>query len=344
MVSTRTGRKSSIDSAGSKASSPRAPPSSKKPASAKKSASKKAPKPPKEPEEAEEEEELEPLWFDDGQREAPAAPEEDASDDDASDGGDAPSAFFVDTAPADEGAEIVRVDFLGRQEELEPGAYFGAVARGVAAAKLEMLRRVGADAARALDADDAASSSDDERAPAAAPRADRESRYVDFDALEIRGDALAAAGGTADAALARAAAAVPAGPKKRRSKSDKAAAPATAGPGWFDMARSEKTAVSELDAKALAFRGVTDPKRFYKKHDALSPFAQIGTVVAGAFEGRGQTLRRKDRKTSLMGELLGDETKRAYAKRKFTQIQDKARGPGNARLKGKKKHAHKKRG
>ena len=95
---------------------------------------------------------------------------------------------------------------------------------------------------------------------------------------------------------------------------------------------------------ALAFRGVTDPKRFYKKHDALSPFAQIGTVVAGAFEGRGQTLRRKDRKTSLMGELLGDETKRAYAKRKFTQIQDKARGPGNARLKGKKKHANKKRG
>ena len=137
---------------------------------------------------------------------------------------------------------------------------------------------------------------------------------------------------------------MPAGPKKRRSKSDKAAAPATAGPGWFDMARSEKTAVSELDAKALAFRGVTDPKRFYKKHDALSPFAQIGTVVAGAFEGRGQTLRRKDRKTSLMGELLGDETKRAYAKRKFTQIQDKARGPGNARLKGKKKHANKKRG
>lgn len=328
MVSTRTGRKSSIDSAGSKASSPRAPPSSKKPASAKKSASKKAPKPPKEPEEAEEEEELEPLWFDDGQREAPAAPEEDASDDDASDGGDAPSAFFVDTAPADEGADVVRVDFLGKQEELEPGAYFGAVARGVAAAKLEMLRRVGADAARALDADDAASSSDDdERAPAAAPRADRESRYVDF-----------------DAALARAAAAVPAGPKKRRSKSDKAAAPATAGPGWFDMARSEKTAVSELDAKALAFRGVTDPKRFYKKHDALSPFAQIGTVVAGAFEGRGQTLRRRDRKTSLMGELLGDETKRAYAKRKFTQIQDKARGPGNARLKGKKKHANKKRG
>ena len=73
MVSTRTGRKSSIDSAGSKASSPRAPPSSKKPASAKKSASKKPPKAPKEPE-PEEEEELEPLWFDDGQREAPAAP------------------------------------------------------------------------------------------------------------------------------------------------------------------------------------------------------------------------------------------------------------------------------
>ncbi|KAH8070480.1 hypothetical protein JL721_5254 [Aureococcus anophagefferens] len=242
---------------------------------------------PKEPEEAEEEEELEPLWFDDGQREAPAAPEEDASDDDASDGGDAPSAFFVDSA-ADEGADAAGVDFLGKQEELEPGAYFGAVAPRVAAAKLEI----------------------------GGAAADRESRYVDFDALEIRGDALAAAG-TADAALARARR-VPAGPKRRPSPTGAAPRPR---PGLVRHG-AQRDGRSELDAKALAFRGVTDPKRFCKKHDAAVA-VRADHRVAGAFEGRGQTLRRRDRKTSLMG-AASATTKRAYAKRKFTQIQDKA--------------------
>ncbi len=336
MVATRTGRSSSQSTARASTATP----------------AKRSPRPRRAAKDAEAEEAVEPLYFDAGQWAEDAAPEEDGSDGDDDGAADAAGAspFFIDTgADGDGGDDTVRVEFgAGKVEEMDAADYFGAVHAAIAAAKLDRLRHVGDAAARALDADEAASSDDERARPSKASRPAkvkrRECRYVDFDALEIRGDALDAAGGTADAALAEAAAAPPAGQgKKRRSKADKRAVPDTAGPGWFDMARSDKTAVSDLDKKALAFRGITDPKRFYKKQDALSPFAQVGTVVAGAFESKSQTLKRKDRKTSLMAELLADDTKRAYAKRKFAAIQEKARGPNNSKLKGKKRHAAKKR-
>ena len=54
-------------------------------------------------------------------------------------------------------------------------------------------------------------------------------------------------------------------------------------------------------------RGVADPKRHYKRQDAPSEFAALGTVVAGKFDGASGTLKKRERKTGLMGELLADE-------------------------------------
>ena len=104
--------------------------------------------------------------------------------------------------------------------------------------------------------------------------------------------------------------------------------------------------MSAEDRRALELRGVADPKRHYKRHDAPSEFAQLGTVVAGRFDGAAATLKRKERKTGLMAELVADGSGRAYAKRKFSALQDRARGPNQSTLKAKRKalNARKRRG
>ena len=100
-------------------------------------------------------------------------------------------------------------------------------------------------------------------------------------------------------------------------------------------------ALAETDAAddraALALRGVADPKRHYKRQDAPSEFAALGTVVAGKFDGASGTLKKRERKTGLMGELLADSGARSYAKRRFTAVQERQRGPGLSTLKQKRK-------
>ena len=68
------------------------------------------------------------------------------------------------------------------------------------------------------------------------------------------------------------------------------------------------------DRAALALRGVADPKRHYKRQDAPSEFAALCTAVAGKFDGASGTLKKRERKTGLMGELLADAGARSYAK------------------------------
>ena len=70
---------------------------------------------------------------------------------------------------------------------------------------------------------------------------------------------------------------------------------------------------------------------------APSEFAALGTVVAGKFDGASGTLKKRERKTGLMGELLADAGARSYAKRRFTAVQERQRGPGLSTLKQKRK-------
>ena len=105
----------------------------------------------------------------------------------------------------------------------------------------------------------------------------------------------------------------PIAPRSKRKQ------PETAGPGWFEMPR----ATSELrrDARVVEARGYANPKRFYKKTDKLSEFAQLGTVVAGPFDKASETLTKRQRRTTLTAELLADRDAKAYAKRKYNDLQ-----------------------
>lgn len=96
----------------------------------------------------------------------------------------------------------------------------------------------------------------------------------------------------------------------------------TAGAGWF---HARSNAAVETDAKMLEKRNYFDPKRFYKKTDKVSKHAQLGTVIAGKFESRSNTLHKKDRRTSISAQLLADDSAKTYAKRKYNELQDAKR-------------------
>ena len=310
-------RKSSADEA-EPAAKPRAhrksseaaaePAPAAKPRARRKSSSAEAsPKPKKsaEPPRGDVLDEWEPLYFDAGQQEQKEPEEEEEEE--------APL-FVVDAAPA--AANVVRVAYDGGEAELPAPAYFGALRAATAAARLDALERTARRAERALrDAPD-----DDEEAarPAVVARTD---------------DAT-------DAALARAFAAAQTGQgpkrKKRKTRAEKRAPAKDAGPSWYGLGRADAT-VSADDRAALALRGVADPKRHYKRQDAPSEFAALGTVVAGKFDGASGTLKKRERKTGLMGELLADSGARSYAKRRFTAVQERQRGPGLSTLKAKRK-------
>jgi hypothetical protein len=247
--------------------------------------------------------EWEPLYFDAGQQE-PEEPEPEEEE--------APL-FVVDSAPA--AANVVRVAYDGGEAELPAPAYFGALRAATAAARLDALERT-------------------------ARRAERALRDAPDDDEAVRPPAVERTDDATDAALARAFAAAQTGQgpkrKKRKTRAEKRAPAKDAGPGWYGLPRADAT-VSADDRAALALRGVADPKRHYKRQDAPSEFAALGTVVAGKFDGASGTLKRKERKTGLMGELLADSGARSYAKRRFTAVQERQRGPGLSTLKQKRK-------
>ncbi|KAJ3085959.1 hypothetical protein HK102_013647 [Quaeritorhiza haematococci] len=102
-------------------------------------------------------------------------------------------------------------------------------------------------------------------------------------------------------------------------------APETAGPKWFDMAAPEVTAEVKRDLLILKSRGVLDPKRHYKRENdkgALPKFFQIGTITEGPTEFYSSRVARKDRKQTLIDELMADAERKSYYKRKFLEIQE----------------------
>jgi len=99
---------------------------------------------------------------------------------------------------------------------------------------------------------------------------------------------------------------------------------ATAGPMWFDMPRIDLTPELKRDMQLLKMRGVLDPKRHYKKENgkAKAPeYAQIGTVIEGNTEFFSARINKRDRKRTLVEEVLAGEANSGRFKRKYDEIQ-----------------------
>lgn len=62
-------------------------------------------------------------------------------------------------------------------------------------------------------------------------------------------------------------------------------------------------------------------RRFYKNPDKMGKVLHVGTVIEGPSEYFSSRLSRKERKQTIVEEILGDKTLKDYSKRKYSEIQ-----------------------
>ncbi|KAL0931590.1 rRNA-processing protein fcf2 [Colletotrichum truncatum] len=99
-----------------------------------------------------------------------------------------------------------------------------------------------------------------------------------------------------------------------------------AGPGWFGIPKTDPNDPQlKRDLQILHMRGTAiDPKRHYKKESLKAKvprYAHVGRVVEGPTEFYSARLTRKERKQTLVDELLSAEKSTGKFKSKYGEIQ-----------------------
>ncbi|XP_036047329.1 deoxynucleotidyltransferase terminal-interacting protein 2 [Onychomys torridus] len=123
--------------------------------------------------------------------------------------------------------------------------------------------------------------------------------------------------------------------KQRRKERQK-----TAGNGWFGMKAPELTDELKNDLKALKMRASMDPKRFYKKNDrdGFPKYFQVGTIVDNPADFYHSRIPKKQRKKTIVEELLADSEFRRFNRRKYSEIMaEKAANAAGKKFRKKKK-------
>lgn len=106
---------------------------------------------------------------------------------------------------------------------------------------------------------------------------------------------------------------------------------ATAGAEWFNMPKTNLTPELKRDLQLLKMRNVLDPKRHYKKDNAkndVPAFSQVGTIIEGPTEFFSSRLSNKDRKQTLLEEVINQEESSGRFKRKYNDISVKKASGG----------------
>ncbi|RYC63379.1 hypothetical protein CHU98_g2806 [Xylaria longipes] len=121
-------------------------------------------------------------------------------------------------------------------------------------------------------------------------------------------------------------------PEARKSKREMAHK-ADAGPQWFNLPATDLTPELRRDLQLLKMRDVLDPKRHYKKDTtrAIPEFSQVGTVIPGPTDYFSARMTKKDRKRTLLEDVLETEDTTRRFKSKYGEIQA-------AKTSGKKGH------
>jgi hypothetical protein len=98
------------------------------------------------------------------------------------------------------------------------------------------------------------------------------------------------------------------------------------------MTATPVSAELRRDLAVIRHRHYLDPKRFYKKADQPGRIQQIGTVIAGPFEGRESRYTVKEQKRSLTEQVMGEFP---GVKEKFKKMQQEKTAKVAARKKKK---------
>lgn len=115
---------------------------------------------------------------------------------------------------------------------------------------------------------------------------------------------------------------------------DQQTVPDNAGADWNNMPRTNiEDPKVKREFQLLRLRGVLDSKKHFKKDnrkDAFPQYSQMGTLIEGPTEYYSARVARKDRKQTLVEEVLASEANSKY-KGRYDKIQEK-------KMSGKKGH------
>jgi len=116
------------------------------------------------------------------------------------------------------------------------------------------------------------------------------------------------------------------------------------GAGWFNMHVPHITSEVRHDLEILRMRSTLNPKHFYKKNDmkALPKHFHVGKVIDSPMDFYSSRLTKKERKKTIVDELMADAEFTKYNKRRYKEIIEEKqkthyKAHKHARLKGKKK-------
>ena len=111
--------------------------------------------------------------------------------------------------------------------------------------------------------------------------------------------------------------------------------PDNAGAAWNYMPRTQiDDPKVKRDFMLLRMRGIVDRKKFFRKDNRKDPtpaFSQFGTLVEGPIEHHNGRLTRKERKRTLVEEVLATGESDGKFKDRYQKIQEK-------KMSGKKGH------
>ncbi|VDO79017.1 unnamed protein product [Soboliphyme baturini] len=111
--------------------------------------------------------------------------------------------------------------------------------------------------------------------------------------------------------------------KRALKRQRKAEAEASAGKKWFDLPRTELTDERRRDLEVLNLREVLEKKkRFYRSlgRTGLPKYFQVGTVVDSPYDFYSSRVPRKERKSTIVDELLNDMDMKRKFKARYQQI------------------------
>lgn len=97
---------------------------------------------------------------------------------------------------------------------------------------------------------------------------------------------------------------------------------ATAGAKWFDLPAKELEIEDKLTIDALKLRETLNPSRFYKKKstEKVGKHFQIGTVIEHPMDYYSSRATRKERKQTLIDELISDAEFKKNVKRRYNRL------------------------
>lgn len=110
--------------------------------------------------------------------------------------------------------------------------------------------------------------------------------------------------------------------KKRRTGGLK-----TAGKGWYDMKTPVMTEELKEDLNVIKMRNYLDPKRHMRTNDwakRLPKHFQVGTIIEDKSEWYSSRLTKKERTDRMVDAVLAEPKTKAYVKRTFASINEKA--------------------